>query len=139
MRSYDYYFEQAFIGWFDVEDVDDQRQGYIAEQKRKKITLAFQRLMYSERISEQTEKQLREYLVKKAPEQVLELMRDGESGYGRNVKYFQIWKKIGGFELYSPQYLLEMLEDAGPEVKCFLLECKLESATGEDFLESLKL
>ena len=139
LRADDYDFEPAFIGWFDVVDVDDQRKGYIIEQKRKKVILAFQRLIYSERISEQTEKQLKKYLVEEAPEQVLELMRGGESGYGRNVKSFQVWRQIGGFEKYSPKFLLEMLEDADPEVKCFLLECELEGTAGDDFFEGLEL
>lgn len=138
-RADDYDFEPAFIGWFDVEDVDDQRAGYIKEQKKKKTELVFQRLIYSERISERTEKVLKEYLVRKAPEQVLELMRDTESGYGRQVKYFRIWRRIGGFELYSPKFLLEELRDADPEVKSFLLECELEEAPREDFFGNLEL
>ena len=138
-RADDYDFEPAFIGWFDVEDVDDQKAGYMTEQKKKKIALAFQRLIYSERISEQTEKILEEYLVREVPEQVLELMRDTESGYGRHVKYFRIWRQIGGFELYSPKFLLDELRDADPEVKSFLLECELEEAAGSDFFGSLEL
>ena len=139
MQADDYDFEPAFIGWFDVEDVDDQRTGYIAEQKRKKIALVFQRMAYSERMSEQTEKLFGEYLLKNVPEQVLELMRDADSGYGRYVKYFQVWRRIGGFELYSPKFLLGELEDADPEVRSFLLECELEEAAGEDFFGGLEL
>lgn len=138
-RADDYDFEPAFIGWFDVEDVDDQKAGHMTEQKKKKIALVFQRLLYSERMSEQTEKILKEYLVKKEPEQVLELMRDGESGCGSHVKYFRIWQKIGGFEVYSPKFLLEGLGDADPEVKGFLLECELEEAAEEDFFRNLEL
>lgn len=139
MRADDHDFEPAFIGWFDVEDVDDQRAGHMAGQKKKKIALAFQRLLYPERISEQTEKMLKEYLVEKAPEQVLELMRDVESGYGSHVKYFRIWQRIGGFERYSPKFLLEELGDADPEVKGFLLECELAEAAENDFFGNLEL
>lgn len=139
MRDDDYDFEPAFIGWFDVEDVDDQRAGYIAMQKRKKTALVFQRLVYSSRLSSKSEKMFQEYLLKKVPEQVLELMGDADSGYGRHVKYFQIWRKIGGFRLYSPKFLLEKLENIAPEVKSFLLECELENAAGKDFFENLEL
>lgn len=139
MRADDYDFEPAFIGWFDVEDVDDQRSGHMIEQKKKKVALVFQRLVYSERLSEQTEEILEEYLVKRAPEQVLDLMRDTESGYGSQVKYFRIWKRIGGFELYSPKFLLDELGETDPEVKGFLLECELGKAVAEDFFESLEL
>lgn len=135
LRAEDYDFEPAFIGWFDVEDVDDQRAGYMAEQKKKKTMLAFERLMYGERMSAETEGLLRDYLVGKAPEQALKLLRD----YGGHVKYFQIWRQLGGFERYSPRFLLEELEDADPEVRSFLLECELEDAAGKDFFGGLEL
>ena len=107
-------------------------------QIRKKIELAFQRMVYAEKMSERTEKLLKEYLIKKAPEQVLELMRDTESGGGGQVRYFRVWRQIGGFELYSPKFLLEELENADPEVRSFLLECELEETVG-DFFGSLEL
>lgn len=139
MRSDDYDFEPAFIGWFDVKDVDDQRIGYMAEQKKKKIALALKRLMYPERISEETETKLGQYLVEKVAVQVLELMKDTDSEYAKDVKYFQIWQRIGGFQRYSPKFLLEQLEDGDPEVRSFLLKCELEEKTGEDFFGSLEL
>ena len=139
MRSDDYDFEPAFIGWFDVEDVDDQRIGYITEQKKKKIALALKRLLYPERISAETKTKLGQYLVEKVSAQVLELMKDTDSEYAKDVKYFQIWQRIGGFQRYSPKFLLEQLEDGDPEVRSFLLKCKLEEKTGEDFFESLEL
>ena len=139
LRPDDYDFEPAFIGWFDVEDVDDQRIGYMAEQKRKKIALALKRLLYPESISEETETKLGKYLVEKVPAQVLELMKDIDSEYAKDVKFFQVWQKIGGFKLYSPKFLLELLEDGDPEVRSFLLECELEEKAGEDFFENLEL
>lgn len=139
MRDDDYDFEPAFIGWFDVEDVDDQRVGYIEKQKRKKIALVFQRLIYSSRLSSKLEKLFCEYLLKRVPEQVLELMGDTESGYGRYVKYFQIWRQIGGFRLYTPGALLEKLENIDPEVKSYLLKCELEEDVGKDFFKNLEL
>lgn len=138
MRRDDHGFEPAFIGWFDVEDVDDQRGCYVAEQIKKKITLVFQRMIYAEEMSEKTGQLLKDYLIKKAPEQVLEFMQDVKTGCGGQVNYFRIWRQIGGFELYSPQFLLEELEDADPEVKSFLLKCELED-TAEDFFGSLEL
>lgn len=132
-------FEPAFIGWFDVEDVDDQRAGYMLRRKREKISLVFQRLLYPEKMSPQAEALFGEYLVKKEAEQVLELMRDTGEDIGGGVKYFQIWRRLGGFERYSPRFLLEELENAGPEVRSFLLECELESAAREDFFGELEL
>lgn len=138
-RPDDHDFEPAFIGWFDVEDVDDQKAGYMILRKREKIALVFQRLLYPERMTSQTEKLFGEYLVRKEPDQVLELMRDTGEGLGGCVKYFQIWRQLGGFERYSPKFLLEELENADPEVRSYLLECELENAAGEDFFGGLEL
>ena len=33
-RPHDYDFEPAFIGWFDIEDVDDQKQNFIVQQRK---------------------------------------------------------------------------------------------------------
>lgn len=139
MRADDFDFQPAFIGWFDVEDVDDQKAGYIAEQIKKKIEIVLQRLVYSEGITRQTEKLFGEYLVEKVSEQTLDLLRDSGSGYGRSVKYFQIWQHLGGFKRYSPGFLLEQLEDADPEVRSFLLECQLEETAEGAFFGSLEL
>lgn len=139
MRADDYDFLPAFIGWFDVEDVDDQKAGYIAEQIKKKIELVFQRLIYGEGITKQAEKLFGEYLAEKVPEQTLELLCEIRPGYGRSVKYFQIWQRLGGFKRYSPGFLLEQLEDADPEVRSFLLECQLEETAEGDFFGSLEL
>lgn len=139
LRADDYDFEPAFIGWFDVEDVDDQKAGYMIKRKKEKIALVFQRLLYPERMSPQTEKLFGEYLVRKVPDQVLELMRDTGEGLGGCVKYFQIWRQLGGFERYSPKFLLEELGNADPEVRSYLLECELGDAAGEDFFGGLEL
>lgn len=138
-RPDDQDFEPAFIGWFDVEDVDDQKAGYMATRRREKIALVFQRMMYPERMALQTEELFGEYLVRKTPEQVLEMMRENGEGFGGCVKYFQIWRQLGGFECYSPKFLLEELRDADPEVRSYLLECELENAAGEDFFGGLEL
>lgn len=138
-RPDDYDFEPAFIGWFDVEDVDDQKQGHMAEQIKKKIALAFQRLRYPKGLSEDTGKLLGDYLVKKVPGQVLELMREPCSEYGREVAYFKIWQQVGGFDVFSPKKLLEQLEEADPEVRGFLMECELEDKEREDFFGGLEL
>ena len=36
------------------------------------------------------------YLVEKVPSQVLEMMRDTDSEFANDVKYFQIWRRVGG-------------------------------------------
>ena len=56
-----YGFEPAFIGWFNVEDVDDQQQDFVRERRKCKISLAFQRLFCRAGMSRETEKELSTY------------------------------------------------------------------------------
>lgn len=144
-------FEPAFIGWFHVEDVDDQKQDYIVERRKCKIRLALQRLRYPEGASQNTQRQLGEFLLgagenqddtrnceaSRMPSLFLELCR--VEGYGQDIRYFQIWQHIGGFALYSPQFLLEQLPEADPEVRGFLMNCSLSQERKDDFFEGMEL
>lgn len=149
-------FEPAFIGWFHVEDVDIQRQNYILERQKCKIRLVLGRLRYPEGLSQDTEGQLRGYLLGDRkdqdggndqlggktlvnggiPELFLELCKEE---FAQNVGYFRIWQQIGGFALYSPQFLLEQLPEADPEVRGFLMRCSLDQEREEDFFEKMEL
>ena len=138
-----YGFEPAFIGWFNVEDVDDQQEGYVREQKRKKAGLAFQRLLYPAGMEEDMEAKLQDYLLGKTdveiPALILKLFEDSDNGYGGNVSYFKLWQKIGGFGIYSPEYLLEHLPEADPEVRAFLMESRLNMEGNNNFFDTLEL
>ena len=118
-KSDDTGFEPAFIGWFHVEDVDIQRQNYILERQKCKIRLVLGRLRYPESLSQDTRRQLREYLLgdgndraggndgfgkksletREIPELFLELCKEE---FAQKVVCFRIWQQIGGFALYSP-------------------------------------
>ena len=137
-RDDTYGFEPAFIGWFNVEDVDDQQQDFIIERRKCKISLAFQRLFCRAGMSRETEKELSTYLLKEW-ELVAELFADKEEEYGGNVSYYKIWQKIGGFEVLSPQALLERLPEADPEVRAFLLDCELKNDESSNFFSGLEL
>ncbi len=155
LREYDRYLEQylrrsdvhgfepAFIGWFHVEDVDDQQVSYVREQRRKKVKLAFERLMYPEGMTEELERNLAAYLLGRqdgaVPGMVLEMFQQKEAGYGESVLYFKIWQKIGGFQVYSPEFLLESLPDADPEVRAYLVESRLNIVDAGSFFENLEL
>lgn len=138
-----YGFEPAFIGWFNVEDVDDQQAAYIRKQKEKKIGLAFQRLMYPAHMAEDMRQKLADYLLGRrevgVPALILELFADSAADYGNNVCYLRIWRDIGGFEIYSPQLLLERMPNADPEVRAFLMDSRLSMESADSFFEMLDL
>ena len=133
-----YGFEPAFIGWFNVEDVDDQQQDFVRERRKCKISLAFQRLFCRAGMSRETEKELSTYLLKEW-ELVAELFADKEEEYGGNVSYYKIWQEIGGFEVLSPRVLLDRLPEADPEVRAFLLDCELKNDESSNFFGGLEL
>lgn len=133
-REDSYGFEPAFIGWFNVEDVDDQQQDFIRERQKCKILLAFQRLLYGEKLAKGTEQKLSEYLLK-AGMLVAELFAEEKNEYGGDVRYYKIWQRIGGFEVLSAQDLLDRLPDADPEVRAFLMECELAGGTDAFFAD----
>lgn len=138
-----YGFEPAFIGWFNVEDVDDQQEAYIRKQRQKKAGLVFQRLTYPAHMAENTRQRLADYLLgrreKEVPVLILELFENPETDYGNNICYLRIWRDIGGFEIYSAQLLLERMPHADPEVRAFLMDSLLSAEGVSDFFWDLDL
>lgn len=127
-------FEPAFIGWFDVEDVDDQKQGYILNRRKDKIGLVLQRLT----CGEEPEELLRDYLygvVLKYSEHVKELLMEHPE-YGRDIRYYKIWKQSGGLERSEAEYLLINLPWEEPEIRAYLME---QLTSQEDFFSLLEL
>lgn len=137
-RADDTDFEPAFIGWFDIEDVDDQKQRYILQQKKHKICLAFQRLLYSEKLSGANCDYLEDYLIKES-KLVEELLLDKKESYSRDIRFFRIWEQAGGLDRACVGRLLEHITEEEPEIRGYLLRIQLESVEKNDFFEELDL
>lgn len=128
-------FVPAFIGWFDVEDVDDQRQGYILNCQRDKVKLVFQRMT----CGEMPERSLQEYfysIILKHSEHVMELFLQ-DSEYGRDIRNYKIWQQAGGLERSEVEILLTKLPWEEPEIRAYLME-QLQCEEG-DFFTQLEL
>ena len=137
-REDSYGFEPAFIGWFDIEDVDDQQAGFVRERRKTKIALGLQRLLYGERLEKETEEKISAYLLK-AWKLASEMLTDIETMYSRDVRYFKIWQRIGGFKVLSRQELLERLPSAEPEIRAFLMECESDEDFISEYFDDLEL
>lgn len=137
-RADDYDFEPAFIGWFDIEDVDDQKQHFVLQQKKHKIRLAFQRLLYSEKLSQEKKTFLQEYLLREC---VLaeEMLLDKEEVCSSDIRYFRIWKEVGGLNRESVGRLLDKVSEDNPEIRGYLLKIQLEDVEKDNFFEALDL
>ncbi len=137
-RAHDYEFEPAFIGWFDVEDVDDQRQKYILEQRKHKIRLIFQRLLYDEQLSVRNRQLLARYV---ADESGLleEMFGDKSEACSKDIRFYRIWKQIGGLDAACASRLLEKIGEEEPEIRGYLLQIQLGAVDSGDFFGELCL
>lgn len=137
-RNDDDGFEPAFIGWFDVEDVDDQRQEYIGRRREDKVLLVFLRLLYQKALQEDTEAVLKQYLRDNSAF-IAELFLRNKT-CGRDIRYYKIWKMSGGFRREYAQRLMDALSEEEPEIRSYLLESQLEEMpSGDSFFQELEL
>lgn len=137
-RPDDYDFEPAFIGWFDIEDVDDQKQHYILQQRKHKIRLSFQRLLYDERLSTQSRQCYQEYIRKEAA-LTEEMFLDAEEECSRDICFFRVWERIGGLDRDCAGRLLEKIAGDKPEIRGYLLNLQLSSVDKGDYFAGLDL
>ncbi len=129
-------FVPAFIGWFDVEDVDDQKQGYLKKVRLSKISLAFQRMLCAGRPKEHILTQL-QHVISQRPELVQEFLTDSEE-CGRDVRYYKIWQECGGLDRAMGEILLEQLPWQEPEIRSFLVDL-IHSQESEVYFEQFEL
>lgn len=134
-------FVPAFIGWFDVEDVDDQKQGYIQRMRESKIQLVFQRLLYSKGLEESVETFLNQYLRENTPFLVEKLTEQylHREYFHTDIHCYKIWKASGGLTGEYAGRLMAIVPEEEPEIKSYLLECQLEDTGGDSFFAGLDL
>lgn len=128
-------FEPAFIGWFDVEDVDDQKERFILQRKQDKIKLSFQRLLHEHDMKEE----LRAYLTKIifTYTDLVEKWLCEDEICGSDVRYYKVWHRSGVLDAEFARTLLDHLPWEEPEVRAYLME--LAADTKEDFFKGLSL
>lgn len=129
-RSDDDGFMPAFIGWFDVEDVEDQRQAYSEKRREEKIALSLQRLLYSERISPDSKDFLCRY-VRENSSFIPKLFLHSTT-LGRNICYYKIWHATGGLNPLYARQMMETLPETEPELRSYLLELQIEKGDSEN-------
>lgn len=139
-------FDPVFIGWFNVEDVDDQLPRHLKKRRREKTELVLQRLLYSEHLSAGDEEILKDYLEKHMPGEgkqehtvAFEVLCDGENEYGQDIRYMQLLEREGLLTEQILDSLLERMESPSAEVKAFLLNKRAEGAQKKDFFEEFEL
>ena len=129
-------FVPAFIGWFDVEDLDEQKKRYVNQVKCKKLEIALQRLLYDAEMNGTTQRLLQNY-VEKREKYMLDLLKDRGREYGNDIRYYKLWNEIGGLKKTQAQILLEANGWTDTEIKAYLLKIQLQKDEETDFFGEL--
>lgn len=140
-------FEPVFIGWFHVEDIDEQMPRHLEKRRREKVQLILQRLRYSEYLSQELKQRLMEYLAAHMPDGserkehtvVVDVICDRKAEYRNQVCYWKILQESGCLNRDNIQYLIEQLQDASPEVMAYLVQLLQEKNADNDFFLGLEL
>lgn len=129
-------FVPAFIGWFDVEDVDDQKHGYILQKRKDKLKLCFQRLLCTAVLQEGLETYLQR-VIAGYTDLCMETFMENPT-YGRDIRYYKIWQQCGGLTNPIAEKLLSNLPWEEPEIRAYLLQL-LQQNCKDDFFAGLEL
>ena len=141
-------FEPVFIGWFHVEDMDEQIPKYVEGRRKDKIRLVLQRLRYPDYLGETMGERLRRYLAERMRERdvpagkgglLTDVVCDRDREYCRQVRYLKILKESGCLDREEIRLLMEGLGGTNPEMTQYLLECMEEERAGADFFGGLEL
>lgn len=129
-------FVPAFIGWFDVEDVEPQKVRYIQQMKQEKLEIILQRCRFPNGLSVETEEKLRGYVGQHQPE-MLQLFANSEKSYGQSICYYKIWQERFGISGQQAKRLLEGETEQDAEIRAYLMKIVLEEGEKQDFFGSL--
>lgn len=140
-------FEPVFIGWFHVEDTDEQIPRYLKKRREDKVELIFQRLLYPEYLSGEDrtllEKYLREHMPygSRAKEHtvVFDMLCDPSTEYGTDIAYMKILEKAGCLTKEAISLLMEQMEEAAAEITAFLLKKQAELTKENDYFSEFEL
>lgn len=140
-------FEPVFIGWFHVEDTDEQIPRYVKKRRQEKAELVFLRLLYPDYLEEALKEKLYLYLREHMTEEskssedmsVLSIICDSGLEYGKDIRYMKILEKAGCLTMETTALLLEKMQDAPPEITAFLLRKEGEFRQGADYFSEFEL
>lgn len=129
-------FVPAFIGWFDVEDVDDQKEGFIQKRKLEKLSLTINRLENARNLKDDTRKLLNTYLNSLAPS-VIQMLQNGSFPKQNSIAFYRIWHEAESLDTDTAAKLLTFDTITDAEVRNYLIELTLTGNGGDGFFSGL--
>lgn len=131
-------FVPAFIGWFDVEDVDDQKLRYLQERRLLKARLAFQRLQTSENLSPAFQSCFENCLLSQK-DLILQQIQESTFPEQNNISFYHILHASGGLDTDTAAVLLDCESVTDAEVRSFLIGLQTAGQNGDSFFDNLGL
>ena len=140
-------FEPVFIGWFHVEDTDEQIPRYVRKKREEKVELILQRLLYPEYLSGEDRALLEQYLREHMPygsraeehTVVFDMICNPSMEYGTDIAYMKILEKAGCLTKETISLLMEQMEEAAAEITAFLLKNQAELTKEYNYFSEFEL
>lgn len=126
----------AFIGWFDVRDLDDQKSDYMKKIRLEKIMLAFKRLDKSTALSEFTLHSLNDYLTEQS-DFILSLILNGSFPLTNDPRFFVVWINSGGLSQNMATTLIKHSIPDDTEIRKRLIEFGYKDNSESSVFDSL--
>lgn len=113
---------------------------FLEEKRRRKVRLAFLRLLYDKGLSDDNRRELTDYLLSHtkgcASEETWLVLKEE---HGEDMDHISLFLKLGCLTLENFDSVLEDLGEEHPQMKAFFMRYKEEHLGGYDFFEGLSL
>ena len=113
---------------------------FLGEKRKRKVRLAFLRLLYDKELAEDNKKELQEYLrnhTKNCNSEETWLVLKSERG--EDMAYINLFLELGCLTLENYDHALKDLGEEHPQMKAVFMRYKDETLGGADFFDSLSL
>lgn len=134
------YTKLLLCGEEDYGSRENNLEYFLSEKRKRKVRLAFLRLLHDEELADDNKKELQEYLLAHTKdcdsEETWQVLKEE---HGEDMPYIGLFVKLGCLTLDNFDSALLDLGEAHPQMKAFLMRYKKESLGGYDFFESLSL
>lgn len=113
---------------------------FLSEKRKRKVRLAFLRLLYDKGLTPQNREELTDYLLahtKGCESEETYLVVRNE--YGEDQKYFELFSGLGCLTEDNLDAILLDLSEEHPQMKAYFMKYKEEKMGYEDFFEGLSL
>lgn len=134
------YTRLLLCGEEDYGSRENNLEFFLSEKRKRKVRLAFLRLLYDKGLAENFRKELTEYLLFHTMGcESNETWRVLKEEHGEDRDYIALFLELGCVTLDNFDAILRDLGEEHPQMKAYLMRYKEEKLGGYDFFENLSL